>query len=150
MDKISPFLKSLIEKNSKRKLHFFNWDNSYSVGNSKIDKQHQMLFIIIDEIYYTPYEREKREHLDEILLNLKEYCNYHFDTEEKLFMNIDYIHAAEHIKEHRDFMKKINKIYDDFKNGKEITISELMQFIRNWLTNHVLKVDMKYRERLKG
>ncbi len=142
-------LKDLEEKNKSRKVHFFKWDESYSVKNRKIDEQHKRLFTIIDELYYTPFEKSKHSHLSAILKELKDYCEYHFSTEEELFKIKNYEFTDEHTKEHNEFMETINKVYNDFVNGKEISTSELMKFLKDWLTNHVMVNDMKYVDLLK-
>ena len=143
------FIKELEEKNKKRKVHFFKWDQKYSVKNKIIDEQHRKLFLLVDELYFFPFEKQKKGHLKKILIELISYCKYHFATEERLFEIKKYKFLEQHKKEHKHFIQRINNFYNDFIEGKEIHISEFIKFMKEWLKNHVMVNDMKYVDVLK-
>ncbi|GAK48844.1 hemerythrin HHE cation binding region [Candidatus Moduliflexus flocculans] len=48
-----------------------------------------------------------------------------------------------HKKLHDEFVKQVNDLQKDFDEGKTLPV-KTSQFLRDWLTNHILKVDQQY------
>ena len=68
----------------------------------------------------------------------------HFATEEKYFDEFGYLKATQHKKEHNDFVTKVAAFKSDFDNGKMMLSMEIMEFLKDWLLNHIKKTDMAY------
>lgn len=120
------------------------WKKEYSVNVEEIDNQHKEYLKIVNELYDAIYMRRTREKLSEILDELINYADYHFSTEEKYFRKFNYPQAKEHIVEHRRFSEKMEGLKKDFKN-REIEISfELVDYLENWLLEHLAEQDKKY------
>jgi len=127
---------------------FFVWKQDYSVGIQKIDEQHKRMFDIINEFYTSFTENNTHAKLGETLNLLLDYAQYHFSTEEQFFVNSNYINTIEHIEEHKKFVLTINGFVNDFTQGEVAFIYRLINFLRNWLVNHILQEDQKYSEHL--
>lgn len=129
---------------------YFEWKNQYSVGITEIDKQHRKLFEIGSRINDLAFAKDGYDHYDEImevLHELRDYTEYHFNYEEKLMDQYGYESIEKHKFEHFFVVKKLKKFEnDDLEfNQKELVLS-LMEFISNWISDHILKEDMTYSD----
>lgn len=128
----------------------FKWKDEYKCDVSNIDEQHQRLFEIGSRIYYMASLKDGIDHYDEIISvmeELKEYTQYHFDFEEKLLLKNDYPQYEIHKIEHDFFIKKIQRIgKKDLEDQQNEAIMELISFVADWITSHILKTDFQYKE----
>ena len=72
------------------------------------------------------------------------YTTYHFDSEEKFFSLYNYPQTASHKKEHDNFVSEVQKLKQDYENGKTVMSLEVMNRLKDWLTNHILVSDKEY------
>ncbi len=128
---------------------FFNWKNDYSIGIDVIDKQHRHLLEIGSRIMDLADAKDGFDHYDEIikvLQELKEYTVYHFGFEEEMMQRYGYEHYDTHKFEHYFVIKKIQKFErEDLDEKQSETILKLAEFISDWIANHILYEDMKYK-----
>ena len=128
----------------------FEWKDIYSVNVPEIDKQHRELFRIGGQIADLVLAKDDYDHFDEIMIilnQLKDYTLYHFQYEEKLMEKYGYEETDFHKIEHLFLTKKIQKFEDqdlDEKQGEDVV--ELVTFISYWISGHILKSDMKYKD----
>ncbi len=126
-----------------------NWTEKYSVFYEEIDEQHKKLIDMINELYDSFTNGKANEILEEIILRMIKYTDYHFKTEEKYFAEYSFSDEKEHIKEHEKFVSEVSKFYEDFKK-KDLNLSyDLMNFLRTWLLKHILGSDKKYANEFK-
>jgi hemerythrin len=129
--------------------HDFKWKKEYSVQVEEIDNQHKKLVEMIFELFTAINNQSTKEELGSILDNLIKYAGYHFSTEEKYFKKFNYENTTEHIEEHIKFAEKMIGLQKQYKN-KEIEISfELIDFLEDWLLDHLITADQKYVECFK-
>ena len=55
----------------------------------------------------------------------------------------NYPHLARHQAIHAKLIDQVGELQSKFKRGKRIN-TELMRFLKNWLTDHIQKTDMQY------
>jgi len=129
---------------------YFEWKDSYSVNIAEIDKQHKKLFKIGESICDLAMANDAYDHYDEIieiLQELKDYTAYHFNYEEKLMEKIGYENLETHKIEHNFIIKKLNKVESkDIDMSQKDTLIELLAFVSDWISGHILKTDMKYKD----
>jgi hemerythrin-like metal-binding domain len=128
---------------------YFEWKDSYKVNVTEIDKQHKRLFEIGEKISELVMLKNEYDHYDEImeiLEELKDYTLYHFDFEEKLMEQYGFADLETHKIEHIFMVKKLQRLQrkDIDANQSQATI-DLVAFVSDWITSHILKTDMKYR-----
>ncbi|ACO86279.1 bacteriohemerythrin [Clostridium botulinum] len=132
----------------------FEWKECYSCNISKIDNQHKRLFELADEIYTIVSVNDGYDHFDEIMeaiKTLKEYTVYHFSYEEEIMRKYEYGDLDNHKIEHEAFINKISSINEEEIDEKQKNfLMDLLEFIVNWIENHILKSDLKYKEYLNG
>lgn len=126
------------------------WDPKYSVNIREIDLQHQKFFEIINTIYFL-VEKEKEEldktKLKKVIDQLNEYGEYHMVFEEKYFKEFNYKETDEHVAIHNLFRDKVKEYYTAMENPKTSMYelgSEIAEFSKNWLSEHILDTDHKY------
>lgn len=120
------------------------WNDSFSVGVGEIDRQHQRLVGMINDLNDAMRQGKGKDVLGKIINGLVGYAGTHFRTEEKYFEQFGYPDAGSHKKEHFDFTKKVAEFKDGFDTGKIGLSIEVMNFLSNWLQNHIKVVDNKY------
>ncbi|PJZ46372.1 bacteriohemerythrin [Leptospira brenneri] len=138
------------------------WDPKYETNISEIDSQHKKLFRLINNIE-TVYD-ENKEHLSgksRILLDavseLEDYTLSHFLIEERVMELNQYPDLEAHKKQHDRFTDKILELKNRLTSGNLLSndaelnqfFGDLLQFLRAWLTNHILKEDMDYKPYIK-
>jgi len=125
-------------------MELIKWTDQYSVGIKEIDNQHKGLVIIINELFSYMSEGKAKENLNEIFDHLTEYIKKHFFVEETMLVKYAYPDYDQHKVEHSKFIQKLNDLKSEFKSGK-ITISlEILNFLKDWLLNHIQHTDKKY------
>lgn len=129
---------------------FFAWNEDYSVKVKEIDNQHKKLIDIINQLYDAFKSSTTEEKMGDILDQLVAYADYHFKTEEKYFNLYGYEHSWEHKQQHNSFVEKVKKLQRDFNNRKATVTYQLMNFLRNWLIDHIQHEDQKYSDLLVG
>ncbi len=125
-------------------MDFFTWKDEMSVNVKEIDAQHKKLVSMINELHKAMKEGKSKMVLRDIIKGLVEYTKVHFGTEEKYFDKFGYPESQEHIKEHNDFVKKVQEFQKEFEEGKSLVSIEIMNFLKDWLYHHIMGTDKKY------
>jgi hemerythrin-like metal-binding protein len=123
----------------------FTWSESMSVGVARIDKEHQGLVDLINLLHSEMLAGKSKESLGSVLEKLIWYTKVHFATEATLFRTYNYSAATGHLQEHTDLTQKAVALQNDFKAGKAVIGAPVLNFLRDWLTNHIMKQDMAYK-----
>jgi hemerythrin len=121
------------------------WSNSMSVGIEKIDKEHKVLIDLINQLHGEMLAGKSKEALGTVLDKLVAYTKTHFITEETLFRTHAYPQAATHKKEHDALTAKAVALQGEVKAGKAVISAPVLDFLKEWLTNHILRQDMAYK-----
>lgn len=126
---------------------YITWDSSYTVNVRSCDLQHQKLFQLINALQEAMKTGKARAYAQRIVEELRRYTESHFQAEEALLERTNYPALAEHRAQHHVFISQIEKFEADLAGGAHISIS-LMDFLKNWLTNHIQTMDRKYSNHL--
>jgi hemerythrin len=122
-----------------------SWSDNMSVGVAKIDNDHKGLIELINLLHGEMLAGKSKDALGVVLDKLIAYTKTHFAYEEALFRTHSYPQAAAHAKEHEALTKKALVLQADLKAGKTVISAPVLDFLRDWLTNHILKQDMAYK-----
>lgn len=120
------------------------WTENFSVSVQSIDDQHKKLIGLVNDLYDAMRAGKARDVLGKVLAELIDYTVYHFGTEEKLFQKYAYPDYKAHKKEHDDLTKTAVDLKEKFNNGNMMITIEVMNFLKDWLNNHILGTDKKY------
>ena len=122
---------------------FFIWNESYSVKIARMDEQHKKLFSLLDELGTAMLAGTVRETFGKILRGLAEYAKTHFAQEELLLKQYGYPGYNWHKKLHEEFINQVESFQKEFDSGVALPI-KVSVYLRDWLSNHILKVDQQY------
>lgn len=126
------------------------WSPALQVGHSEIDRQHQKLIDIANRLNAAMQAGQGRTVSGEILQELVDYTVSHFGFEEGLMHTHAYSDQAAHLEEHRKLIQSVTEFKQQFDAGQASISIDLMGFIRDWLVNHILKVDKALARELAG
>ena len=127
------------------KMEKIRWKDEYSVGVERFDEQHRHLFEITNKIIERPDSIEDSELVSETLTEMINYAREHFTDEEILMQQYGYAEIEQHKKQHDYFINTTAELAVSFMDNRQTTGDEIAEFLTLWLTNHILKSDMKYK-----
>ena len=119
------------------------WSPQYSVGVHEMDAQHQVLIDIINKLYAALRQGKAHAVQADLLQELLDYTKSHFSKEESLLRLHRYEGLAQQERLHRGFEKKIAEFGQRLESGGAIGV-EAMNFLKDWLINHIQKIDRQY------
>jgi len=126
------------------------WKDQYSVGIEKIDHQHQHLFEIVNNLIDQSISAGDTGLASETLKEMVNYAREHFATEETLMLQYDYPEYNLHKNQHEYFINTTAELAVSFMDNQKTTGGEITEFLILWLTNHILKTDMKLKPFFKS
>jgi len=121
------------------------WRDSYSVGVEKFDKQHKVLIELLNDIFIIVRENQSVDHLGPVLYKLVQYTQEHFRDEEKAMAAVNFPKLDEHKAKHGKLLNEVTTYQKRLEANDEKLIPEFYQFVREWLLEHILEDDMKYK-----
>jgi hemerythrin-like metal-binding protein len=127
----------------------FPWLAAYNVGIVTIDEQHQRLVALINQLHGAMLTRRSKEVMGQILTQLAEYTEVHFAYEEGLMARYAYPGYHSHQEVHEQMRAKVLALAADHAAGRVIISLAVMEFLREWLTAHILGTDQLYRDFLR-
>jgi len=127
---------------------FYEWNDNLSVGIPSIDRQHKVLISLINDLYSSIEAGKGQSDAKLILKKIINYAIAHFIYEEGLFTSNNYVSTNEHLASHEKIKTKLLDLKTKSEDSKFNLPNELMDFLKNWLNNHILKEDMGYSELL--
>lgn len=122
-----------------------DWSPSFSVGVRSLDAQHKRIVDMINYLLSDPDVTVRSETISELLSRLTIYAEDHFRDEENLLEEYDYPDLARQKEEHRAYRLKVVALCRDTMEHYDLVPADLLQFMKNWWVNHILREDMKYR-----
>ena len=119
--------------------------DKFKIGIPMIDEEHKALFDIIGKIYKAievELVHDKFDLILDILDELKEYTSVHFADEENYMKEIGYDGLSQQQILHEKFVETLNEVnLDEVDDNQVEYLYEVLNFLQNWLVNHILKVD---------
>jgi hemerythrin len=122
-----------------------DWNHErYTVKVKKFDDQHQELVRLINELHAAMKAGHGRDGLAKLLGALAEYTKVHFSVEEALMASYGYPKLETHRLEHVAFNKRVADFQRQFAAGEAAMTIDVLEFLRGWLIDHILKADREY------
>ncbi|MCK5690358.1 hemerythrin family protein [Myxococcota bacterium] len=122
------------------------WNDSFSVNVKELDDEHKQLLKILNNLNEAMLERRGKEVSIKIIQDLLDYAHNHFATEERYFFIYRYPETEAHTAEHQQFSKKIEAFKKSCDEGHPMLSVEMLKFLREWWTGHVLGSDKDYQQ----
>ncbi len=130
---------------------FILWQKKWETGIKTIDDQHKHFVGIVNRTYALNEDGKDKKVLGEILNDLVEFARVHFSTEEEFFEETDYPQTEEHEQKHQELLGKVLDFTRRFEVEQDFSelVNDFLVFLKEWLDNHLVKVDHKYIPWLK-
>jgi hemerythrin-like metal-binding protein len=130
------------------KVEAFVWSAKLETSNEEVDKQHQHLVKIINEIGELCSTGAESAQIKQILDKLVNYAVYHFDTEEKMMLqySVSSGHQSSHLKAHEDFRKQVSLAVGIIQASPQSSIkllAQLLEYLARWLLQHIMVIDLR-------
>ncbi|PCI54121.1 MAG: hemerythrin [Gammaproteobacteria bacterium] len=123
------------------------WTAELSVGIDSIDEQHKKLVNMINALNDAMLTNSSHELLGKIFTGLAAYTHKHFAYEENMFAEYGYSDSEEHKRQHNELIAQVVELKENFIKNPQGTINtDLMLFLKRWLTNHIMRTDKEYAE----
>lgn len=123
----------------------YEMKDEYLTGIEQIDTEHRKLFEIAEKTYLLLQEEfipDKYDHIQELLMELREYTKMHFQHEEEYMVSIQYKKLFTQRTQHDAFVRKLEEIdIQNMDENQQETIEGLLKFLTDWLVSHIMEVD---------
>lgn len=121
------------------------WTPTMSVGVEVLDNDHKILISLINQLDEAMTADDAYEVIRIVIGGLVDYTEYHFKREEEMMRARGYPGVENHCAEHRDIERKIETLRSSYDENIIGGFDQrLMDFMRAWLTGHILARDMAY------
>jgi hemerythrin len=120
------------------------WQDDYTVGVKELDDQHRCLLNTINTLLEEQGDKYEAAKFSPALSSLIYYAYTHFATEERYLLQVHFPNLKQHVLEHIDFIMKTLGLALRVKSGGDETRIELLRYLKEWYSSHVLVTDRQY------
>ncbi|MDH5510368.1 MAG: bacteriohemerythrin [Nitrospinota bacterium] len=127
------------------------WDPvKLSVGISEMDNQHKRIIDIVNNFNMSVKSGGSSQGAARALEELVDYAKGHLQAEEALLRRHNYPEYDQHKRIHTMMLEKLTHLQQRASTGEKGAVLEVMNFVRDWLVNHIQKIDVKYGRYITG
>ena len=131
----------------------FKFTDKFKTGLELMDRDHERLFQLTDEAYTLltdEFITDKYDYIIHLLNELRDYAKTHFKNEEEYMMKNGYKSLFSHKIAHNNFIEKLDTYdFEDIDENQKEAILDILNFLYNWLEDHILRVDKEVVRSLK-
>ncbi|MDD2853622.1 MAG: bacteriohemerythrin [Desulfuromonadaceae bacterium] len=120
------------------------WDPSFTTGVAKYDEQHKALFNMVNDLADAMQQKKSKEAVGRVLNGLAEYTINHFADEERSFSQTHYPEETQHKALHKKLLDQVTVLIGSFNAGQPLIAQDVINFLQDWLINHIKGVDQRY------
>jgi len=125
-------------------MYSMQWSEEFAVGVESIDRDHRVLFELLNDLHSSVLRGETNSLTAEKLVRLVQLTQEHFGTEERLMAESGYPKLKEHCRSHRALTKKVNTMMAGMERNQSVMNLPALNFLHEWVTQHTLKEDRAY------
>lgn len=131
-------------------MSILEWDESFSVGDAEMDRQHQTLFVLLNRLYDARQSDGDPLLAGEALSSLHRYTRQHFAEEEALMARIGFAGQGFHKAIHAQLARQVEDFERRHAAGEPDIAQELVPFLLgDWLLEHISGMDSEYAHVLR-
>ncbi len=113
------------------------WTNTISTGVDAIDKDHQVIFSLLNKTLHAD-----DADLDRAIGELVSYTRYHFMREEAVMEACGYPNFEKHRDIHRNFIAQVADMTEQWHKDYDHELPRrISRFMHNWLVDHIVNYD---------
>jgi len=119
------------------------WDEKLSVDGGEIDEDHRRLVDLFNILSRSVAEGDSAEYIEAVLEELISCTIWHFRHEERLMLMYKYDGIEAHKDEHNDLIDSVRELQTKFHEEDKLLTNEDIEYLEDWLTQHILGQDMR-------
>ncbi|MBF0196089.1 MAG: bacteriohemerythrin [Planctomycetes bacterium] len=127
---------------------FMKFSDIFDVQVPECNDQHIKIIYYINQIHHLVKKSAELEEIKSVLNQLAEFTVGHFAHEEELFQKYDFPDTIVHKAAHEKLLASVGEILQKIEKGEEMNLIEVLAFLRTWLIEHIMGMDMKYGDYL--
>lgn len=125
---------------------FLDWTDTLSVNFRLLDADHKRLIELINKLHDASLIPGGGEGAQNAMSQLVDFTKTHFIHEETLMRKTAYPQFIPHKIEHDRLMKQIDDFRKRYAAGQVGLSQDTIVFLRTWLCDHLVKVDLPLGE----
>lgn len=130
-------------------MNFIDLTENEILNIEQVDIQHKRIADLINQLHKqlgAKFQNQAQLLLNDLQLTLRD----HFDTEENLMKEHNYVNFFSHKMEHDRFFNKVKDYYTEVKAGNNELDLEFLKSARRWFFNHFELNDKKCAAHLRA
>lgn len=131
----------------KKNIEVPHWDESYSVGNDRIDHQHHYFLDLIEYLNENLDTDSSKEYVKSLLDEVILYARFHFCSEENMMKQYNYADFDFHKELHESLLREITSKITHFSMNKA-NLDDIILFLKDWFLSHTISEDRKFHQSL--
>lgn len=122
------------------------WDERFILGIPIIDRQREKLFEMINNLNIAIIEADVLENynFEDSVQGIINYMNYHFNTEERLMLLLDYYDTFQHREKHYFFMEEVIMHSKTAFGENRIDLCHFLNYLKNEGFSHFAIYDREF------
>lgn len=130
-------------------MKFFQWKDSFNIGNVELDRQHRSFLEMLNEYYDSTTGGTKDVIGDQLIMKIKDYAAMHFHFEEQLMKDAGYTETAHQQQQHRYFESLVSDLASHHGDEKTEDLKSILSLLKDWFLCHILEEDKKFVPHIK-
>ncbi|ETR73487.1 MAG: hemerythrin [Candidatus Magnetoglobus multicellularis str. Araruama] len=123
----------------------FSWRDEYAVHENNMDNDHKYLLEKANDLYQLIDANNKQDFLktmDEMIA----FAQRHFKDEEALMKEKSFPEYRMHHKKHKRILRETLEVRNKIEDSRLDIAVDFVNFLKDWVINHILTEDRKYGE----
>ncbi len=133
-----------LPKDLEKRSELIKWNENYSIDLNIIDQQHKKWIDFINILYLSFKNETSINEINENILKLLDYTDYHFGFEEKYLEDFKCGNIEEHKKAHEEFISRIKSYQSKIEDGEYNAVYPLIVYLNSWVLKHIQNEDKSY------
>jgi hemerythrin len=126
------------------------WSSKFSVGVEALDNQHKSLMKVLNELHAASMRGKASEVAGPLIRQMVSIAGEHFSAEERLMESTGFPGLAAHRAIHQELAGKVAEFVARHEKGDTTMYTQLLYFMRDWLSKHMQSEDQEYAPWLKA
>jgi hemerythrin len=120
------------------------WNDTFSVGVDFFDGQHKRLVGLLNDLHDAMRVGKGAEVMGRVFQSLVDYTVHHFADEESAMEQYGFSGLEAHRREHEQLTRQVLDYKTKFETKQVLISIELLDFLKGWLTHHIMETDKLY------
>jgi methyl-accepting chemotaxis protein/hemerythrin len=99
---------------------------------------------MVNDLADAMQQKKSKEAVGRVLNGLAEYTINHFADEERSFAQSHYPEEVQHKALHKKLLEQVTDLINKFNAGETLIAQDVINFLQDWLINHIKGVDKRY------